>query len=785
MSREVELADTAGSTHTGIGSRQLRLEDETILRGRARYVADLPIPDLAHAVFVRSPVAHARIRELDISMALRASGVVDVITARALQVAPVRFPAYDSIFLSAFHHRLPIASDTVRFVGEVVAIVVAETLAEAVDAAELVDVSYEALPAVVTADDALQPGAIVLFAPMTNNVVLDQSFSAGTYSARADYSIRCTISNPKMGVAPLEPSGIRVLVDSYDDRLVLYPSTQMPHAFRDLTALFLNMNPDQLRVVTPAVGGGFGGKVPAEPDYVAIVAAARLLGRSLSWVQTRHENLLTMIARGARFDVELHADAAGKILSYQVEALADGGAYPGIGCGNLMTTRSMATGPYVVPHIRFDSRAVATNTAPVGSFRGAGRPEATAILERAMDQLAFAMGLDAVEIRRRNLIPDDEFPYMTLTGVQYDSGRYLDCLDCAIELVGYDDLRTEQALRRADNDASLLGIGISFFVELSAQMAGFNTEYASVEILPNGRARVLVGTSAHGQGHHTVFAQIAASALGMCVDDIDFLDGDTELIPSGGGTAGSRSAQIGGNAVAAAADIVAKKAQMLASHLLEASIEDLQMLPAGIQVLGSPSSLISWAELAVAASDATQLPPGMEIGLRAAPGFKQSDTGTAPFGCHIAVVEVDRDTGKTVLKRLVAVDDCGVILNPALADGQVHGGLAGGIGQALFEEIRYDSEGNPLTATLVDYAFPSAAEFPSFELGHTVTPSPHNPLGVKGIGEAGTTGALAAVHNAVVDAVSHLGIPHIDLPLSPERVWHAINSVAKPSTPLN
>jgi carbon-monoxide dehydrogenase large subunit len=761
----------------GIGARQPRLEDRALLTGEARYVADIAVEGMAHVAFVRSMFAHARIAAVDVAAALAADGVVAVLTAADLGLGPVYYPDMAPLYRSDAYHRIPLAADTVRFVGDIVAVVVAETPAAAEDAAELVLVEYDPLPTVVDPVAAAADGAQLLFPETGTNVAVDIPFESGERSPGDTVAVSAVIGNHRMAVAPMEGNAIAAVPDPATGRITAYVSTQLPHGLRDVCAQFLGIDPGDLHLVTGAVGGGFGGKTPLDPEYVTVLAAARHLGRPLRWVQTRNENLLTMHARGHRFEVTLRATPDGRVTSMEVDALTDAGAYPGIGCGMSMTARALATGAYRIPHVRFDARCVATNTAPMGSFRGAGRPEAIALLERTMDLLAGELELDPVELRRRNLIRPEDFPYRSATGFEYDTGEYERALDEALRHAGYAELRSEQARRRERGDTRHLGIGISCYVEMSA--AGrFASEYASVEVTPDGGARVVAGTSAHGQGHHTTYAQIVASVLGIPVERISFLDGDTDLVPAGEGTGGSRSAQVGGSAVKVASEAVLEKGRLVAAGLLEASAADIVVGEGGLCVQGVPTSTLSWATLAEAASDPARLPPGMEPGLSADPGFEQSEFGTAPFGCHVAVVEVDGETGAVELLRIVAVDDCGTVINPLLAEGQVHGGLLAGIGQALFEEVTYDEEGNPLNASFADYAFPSAAELPSFETHHTVTPTPRNPLGAKGLGEAGTTGSLAAVHNAVVDAVSHLGIRHIELPLTPQNVWAALEAAA-------
>ena len=744
------------------------------MTGRARYTADLDVEGVTHAAFVRSPVAHARITNIDTAAARELEGVVAVLTDEDLEIGQVYFPAFAQLFATSAFHRWPIARDTVRFVGDVVAIVIAETEAIAADGAHIVEFDYELLPAVVDPVEAAREGAPLIFPEAGTNVAVDIPFEAGQRRDGDTVAVTAVVTNHRMAAAPMEGQAIIAVPDPESGRMTVHLSTQMPHGVRDLSAPVLGMAPADLHLITPAVGGGFGGKTPAEPDYVAIMAAARHVGRPVRWVQSRVENIMTMHARGHRFELTARATPDGIISSIEVDALTDVGAYPGVGCGMLLTARSLVTGAYDVGHVGFRARCVATNTAPTGAFRGAGRPEGIALLERAVDMLAAELGIDPVDLRRRNLLRPEQFPYATLTGLEYDSGEYERCLDRALELVDYDRLRAEQRDRRARGDSSYLGIGVSFYVEVSAGTLGFNEDYASVEIEPSGRARIVAGTCTHGQGHHTVYAQIAGSILGLPPEQIDFVDGDTELVPRGMGTGGSRSTQIGGTAVHLASEAVLAKARSIAAHLLEADEQDVVVADGGLEVVGVPASRLSWSELALAAADPVNLPPGVAPGLFADPGFSQDVHGTSPFGCHVAVVEVDAQTGAVDLVRMLAVDDCGTVINPLLAEGQVHGGLLAGIGQALYEEIRYDSHGNPLTTTFADYAMPSAAELPSFETSHTVTPSPHNPLGVKGLGEAGTTGSIGAVQNAVVDAVAHLGIRHIELPLTPERVWTAL-----------
>ncbi|WP_433502937.1 xanthine dehydrogenase family protein molybdopterin-binding subunit [Pseudonocardia halophobica] len=757
----------------GIGSSSPRLEDEELLKGRARFAADLEVGGALTMVYVRSPVAHARIEGIDATEARAMPGVRAVFTASDLEVGPLLLSPMTDMIPTPFH-RPALASDTVRFAGEIVAIVVAETPMQAEDAAGAVEVDLDPLPAVVDPTWAASAEAPLLFPDTGSNVALRIPFSGGTAPAEhAPVTIRHQVLNQRMAVAPMEANAAVAVPEQ--DHITLWASTQFPHLVRDVIAENLGMPKERLRVACPAVGGGFGGKTPLEVDYILVVAVAAALGEPIRVVQSRSENLTTMHARGQLFEVTLSAERDGRITALEVETLVDAGAYPGIGCGMPMTTRLLAGGAYDIPSVRFDITAVATSTSPVGAFRGAGRPEAISMLERSVDMLAAELDIDPAELRRRNLLRPERFPHTTPTGATYDTGEYERCLDAALERAGYAELRAEQKRRRAAGDRVVLGVGLSFYVEVSANNTGYGKEYGRLTVDADGGATLDVGTSAHGQGHGTVYAQIAAHALGIPMDRIRLAHGDTDRVPFGMGTGGSRSTQVGGSAVLLAAEAVRDQALTLAAHLLEADLADLEIVPGeGIGVRGVASRVLDWPALAAAAADPQRRPEGMAEGLTAAPGFDQGVDGTAPFGCHIAVVEVDTDTGMVDLRRIVAVDDCGVQVNPMLVEGQVHGGLAAGIGQALFEAITYDDEGNLTTASFADYGMPSAADLPPFDTGHTVTPALRNPLGAKGVGEAGTTGSTVAVQNAVIDALAHLGIRHLDLPLTPERVWRAI-----------
>ncbi len=757
-----------------LGTRVLRTEDPALLVGEVRYLADLGLADVLHAVFVRSEMAHAEIERIDVDAARSAPGVVGVYTAIDLGLAPF----HGMVKVDDAFARPPLAVDRVRFVGEAVAVVVAHTAVAARDAADLVDVRLRALDAVVHPADAVAPDAPLLFADRPDNVALSttDTVASGLFDD-ADVVVRARLVNQRIAVAPLEPHAVAADVQA-DGRLVVYGSTQMPHLLQQLLAGSLAMPADQVRVVTPPVGGGFGGKAGLYPEQVVVAALAQRHGGPVQWVATRSEDMLCLSHSRAQVQyAELGCRRDGTFTGLRVRLLGDGGAYPGLGAFLPAGTRRMANGTYRLPALQFDIAVAATNTTPTGAYRGAGRPEATALLERIVDLAALELGIDPIEIRRRNLIADDAFPFTTLTGLTYDSGAYSTPLDTAAQAIGYDDLRRDQDERRQRGDRRLLGIGVAVYVEVTA--GGSGSEYGSVSVHPDGSATILAGTSAHGQGHQTTFAMLVSDQTGIPVERIRLAAVDTDVVRSGGGTGGSRSLQLGGSAVFRATEALVDKARHLAARMLEADVDDIVVdtSTGRVGVAGVPARSLDWAGLAQAAlddPDAVDHADGTS-GLAAQFDFVQRGA-TFPFGAHIAVVEVDRDTGKVVLVRHVAVDDCGTVINPVLVEGQQHGGVAAGVSQALYEQMVYDTEGNPLTATFMDYAIPSAAEFPSFDVRSTETPSPLNPLGAKGIGEASTIGSTPAVQNAVIDALAHLGVRHLDLPCTSESVWRAITA---------
>jgi carbon-monoxide dehydrogenase large subunit len=755
-----------------LGTRVLRTEDPELLLGAGDYVDDLRLPGAVHAVFVRSELAHARLAGIAVDEARRAPGVVGVFIAADLDLQPF----HGMVKVHDHFARPPLATDTVRFVGEAVAVVVADTAVHARDAAASVIVDYDALDAVVDPELAMSDGATVLFPDHGDNVAMATTDDAQPeIFGDADVVVRGRYVNQRIAVAPMEPHAAAAVVDD-TGRLVVYGSTQMPHLLQQLIQRTLRLDKGQVRVITPHVGGGFGGKAGLYPEQLVVAALALRLQRPVTWMSTRSEDMVALSHSRAQVQyVELGCRKDGTFTGLRVRLVGDGGAYPGMGAYLPAGTRRMSNGTYGFTGIQFDIAVAATNTTPTGAYRGAGRPEATALLERAVDQAALTLGIDPLEIRHRNLLGDDVFPFTTLTGVTYDSGRYRTPLDEAARLAGYDELRREQAARRERGDRMLLGIGVAAYVEVTA--GGGSSEYGAVEVHEDGSASVMAGTSAHGQGHQTAFAMIVSAQTGIPVDQIRLVAVDTDLVRSGGGTGGSRSLQLGGSAVHRATEAVVGKARDLAARLLEADPADVvvDVVAGTVGVAGVPATALTWAQLATAAAaqpDAVDHEDGT-LGLAAQLDFDQAGA-TFPFGAHIAVVEVDRDTGRVRLLRHVAVDDCGTVLNPLLVEGQQHGGVAAGVSQALYEQVRYDSDGNPLTGNFMDYGIPSAAEFPSFEAHSTETPTPLNPLGAKGIGEASTIGSTPAVQNAVIDAVAHLGVRHIDLPCTSERVWRAI-----------
>ncbi len=754
-----------------LGNPVQRLEDPRILRGEATYFDDLAPAGTAHIVFVRSTIAHARVTGVDSSEAEAMPGVLAVHTHETLGLAPVQ----GFIMLPPAFNRPPLADGVVRFVGDAVAVVVAETRAQAVDAAEMVIVDYDPLPVVVDPEAALEDGATVLFPDHGSNLAIEFDFGDDPEILDgADVVVSGRFVNQRVAAVPMEANGILVEPGA-DDTLVLTVPTQSPFGVRDPLCEALGLDPDKVRVVAPAVGGGFGAKNGLYVEFVIAVALAQRLGRPVKWTETRSENMVALHhGRGQVQYVDMGLTREGKIVGVRTKVVCDAGAYPNIGGFLPFLTRMMAQGVYEIPKVQLNSVSAATNTTPTAAYRGAGRPEATAFLERIMDMAAVELDIDPLELRKRNFLAPERFPLTTLTGANYDVGEYAMALDEACRVAGYDELRADQAARRERGDVKQLGIGCCTYVEVTA--GGLFEEFGGVEIQEDGTVVATVGTSSHGQGHATSFAMIVSDLLGVPIESVQIVQSDTGLVPRGHGTMGSRSLQVGGSALYKASEAVIEQAKRLAAHLLEASPDDIVLHDGGkVGVAGVPASALGWGELALAANDPAKRPAdwGDDGRLASELDFNQGEA-TFPFGAHLAVVEVDTETGRVELVRHIAVDDCGRILNPLLVRGQQHGGIAQGVAQALYEGVAYDEDGNPLTANLMDYAMPSAAELPSYEASNTQTPTPLNPLGAKGIGESGTIGSTPAVQNAVIDALSHLGIRHLDMPLGSMRVWQAI-----------
>lgn len=753
-----------------LGTRVTRVEDPDLLTVGGKYVDDLAPADAVHAVFVRSEMAHAEIAGIDVSEAVVAHGVVAVFTAADLEL-PANPPGMPMLNQEMLRTRL--ATDRVRHVGEPIAVVIADSLTQGIDAAGMVFVDYEPLPAVVSTADSLS-GETLLFPDAGTNVAFQVPVGSGDdFFDSCETTTHLAFRNQRMAPCPLEPRATVAQWETGDQgvaHLTQWSTTQGAHDTRNTLAAATGVEQDQVRVICPDVGGGFGAKNGGYPEDIVVALVARRLGQPVRWAETRTESMLGLVhGRGCDFTATIGGGRDGNVTHYKVHSLQDGGAYPEIGSVLPFITRIMATGVYDIPNVDFAATSVVTNTVPVGAYRGAGRPEAAAAIERMMDAFAAEIGMDPVEVRRRNFIQPEAFPFDTPTGAAMDSGEYDKAITAVVEAADYDALRAEQERRRATGDESWLGLGWSTYVEIANPLA--NPEFGSIEVRPDGSALVLTGSSSHGQGHHTAFAQVAADITGIAFDRIEVRHGDTAEVARGGGTGGSKSLQVGGSAVFEASESVVERAKQIAADILEASAADIVLDTESGQfsVAGTPVVSVDWAAIAshlhddsgeVLLGEADFQPPG----------------ATFPFGAHLSVVEVDRDTGAVTILRHIACDDAGTMVNPLLVDGQVHGGVASGIAQALMEEFIYDPDGNPLTATFMDYGLISAAELPSFERLPQETPTPRNPLGAKGIGESGTIGATPAVQNAVVDALAHLGVRHVDMPTTPERVWQAIEA---------
>jgi aerobic carbon-monoxide dehydrogenase large subunit len=768
-----------------VGTSPERKEDAALLTGLAKYIDDMSVPGMVWMALVRSPYAHARIRSVDVSGALAHRDVIAAFSGEDLadewqaSLPCAWLPTEDT---KQPNHG-PLTVDEARYVGDGVAVVVAESREAARDAAELVQVDYEPLPAVVDPEAALAEGAPLVHEEFGTNHCYTWNLAAGEVDAefaKADVTVKERYRQQRLIPNAIEPRGVIVQPFPATGDLTMWSSTQVPHIARLMLSMVMGVPETKLRVVAPDVGGGFGSKLNVYAEEALALALARRLGRPIKWIETRSEGYLATIhGRDVVQEIELAATSEGKIRAVRVRLLAGLGAYlqlitPGIP----LLGAWVYGGAYDVAAYDFECTGVFTTATPTDAYRGAGRPEATYAIERVIDALARKVGKDPVDIRRLNFIK--EFPANLISGLTIDSGDYNAHLDAALELLGYDELRKQQEQRRQLSDTKQLGIGFSTYVEMcgvapsrilgAIGFGGGGWEAATIRFLPTGTVQVLIGTSPHGQSHVTTFSQIVADRLGVGYEEVEIVHGDTTVTPLGLDTYGSRSLTVGGIAVYHAADRIIEKARRIAAHQLEVDEAQLDYENGTFSANGNS---VTTKELALQAWTAHNLPDGMEPGLEASYVFDPVNFSW-PSGTHIAVVEVDTETGNVELIRYVAVDDVGKVINPAVVDGQIHGGLAQGIAQALFEEAVYDEDGNLVTGTMVNYMVPSAAELPSFELGRTETPSPSNPLGVKGVGETGTIASTPAVMNAVVDALSPYGITNLEMPASPERVWRAI-----------
>jgi carbon-monoxide dehydrogenase large subunit len=768
-----------------VGATVKRKEDPRLITGSSTYVDDLKLAGTVHVAFVRSPYAHARIRGIDTTAAKGMPGVVAVWTSDDLsRVLKDKYPveprgetgeegseevAEDAgIPVPGVE---PLASTKVRFVGETVAAVAAETRAQAEDAAALVEVDYEPLDAVIDPYEAKEPGAPQLYDNVKNNISVRQETVHGDIDgalANAAIKVSVRIRSPRCHPMSMEPRGTVAAPDPITRGLTYWTSTQAPHGHRNEIAAGLGLAQNQVRCIAPEVGGGFGCKFGAYPEDYVVCALAVSLNRPVKWIETRSEHFLaTNHGRNQWADFEVGADASGKFQALRARVILDSGAYPKA-LDLAWCTWVMSTGPYEIPNLDYVVEGVYTNTMANGAYRGAGRPEAAFYLERLVDMIADRGGLDPAEVRRVNFIQPDKFPYTTLSGEHYDTGEYEKPLNKALELVGYEQLRKEQAELR--KQGRYLGIGVASYVEI----CGFGPwESSTVRVEPGGEVTIFTGISPHGQGQETTFAQIAADYIGADFDKVIVHHGDTGNTAHGNGTGGSRGLAVGGAALVLSLNKISEKAKRIAAHKLEAAVEDIELAEGKYRVKGVPTQGVSLAEVAALAYGG-DLPEDISAGLETTEFFKPADE-TFPFGTHVAVVEVFPETGDVKLIRYVSVDDCGTIISPMLVTGQVHGGLAQGIGQVLWEEMHYDASGELLTGTLNDYAIPKAGGFPIFETHHTTTPTYINPLGAKGIGEAATIGSTPTATNAVIDALEPWGVTHLDIPFTAEKVWRAIN----------
>jgi len=769
-----------------VGKALKRIEDPRLIKGIGTYVDDIRLPGLLHAAILRSPHAHARITRVKTDAAKAIPGVVGVFTGADVNASCGSVPCAAAIpDLKAPTHTV-LAGDRVYFVGHAVAVAVATDPYIARDAVDAIDVDYEPLPAVTDAEAAAKSGSPLTHPSLGTNVAYTQSTAGGTAIdeafRRADRVIKHRLYHQRLTPMPIEPRGVVASFNQGEGTLTLYSSTQIPHLIRTLLPGMINVPENKMRIVAPEVGGGFGAKLNVYIEEALVAHLAMRLRAPVKWIESRRENAAATIhGRDQIGDYEIAVRNDGTILGIKSRTIADLGAYNQLLTPAIPTlTGLVLTGCYRIPAVKIDIVGVYTNKMATDAYRGAGRPEATYLIERLMDVVANELNLDRLELRLKHFPAPTDFPFSQSCGLTYDSGNYQAALAKAKELAGWDQLMKERTAARAAG--RLFGIGVSTYVEIcamgpSAAMPAGGWEWGCVRMEISGKVTVITGVSPHGQGEETTFAQIAADRLGVPIEDVVVLHGDTNVAHYGRDTYGSRGTAVGGTAIVMSIDKIITKAKALAAHLLETTADHVEFANGVFKSPGVTNREIPWVELAGAAYVAKSLPPGFEPGLEASSFFEPSNF-TFPFGTHICCVEVDRDTGQVKITKYVAVDDCGPQINPLLVEGQVQGGIAHSIGQVLFEQTIYDSEGQLLTGEFMDYAMPRAVDIPDYVLGHTVTPSPVNPLGVKGVGEAGTIGATPAIANAVLDALSTLGVTHLDLPMTPQRVWQAIKTKA-------
>ena len=781
-----------------IGQSRRRKEDEHLITGHTLWTDNLSLPGMLHLAILRSPMAHAKIVSIDTTEAKSRPGVVAVFTGQDFAETQGNVPCAWPVTPDMVNPGAPsLAVTQVNHVGEAVAVIAARSKVAAQDALEAIDVEYEQLPAVLDMDQAIVDGSTLVHPNTTSNKSYLWAFESGAAGtgepidaalADAEVTVKRRFIQQRLIPAFMEPRS--TVVQPTAEGMTMWSATQVPHILRVMLALTLGIPEHKIRVIAPDVGGGFGGKIPVTPEEIITVLVARKLGKPAKYTESRSESLMSAHhGRDQIQDITITAKRDGTVTGLDVHLLADMGAYLRlVGPGVPILGAFMYNAIYKIPALRFVCEGIFTTKTPTDAYRGAGRPEATFAIERIMDELAVELGMDPMELRRKNWIKHEEFPFTTVVGLTYDSGNYEAATDKALELIGWDALRAEQAERRANNDPVQLGLGISTFTEMcglapsrvlgSLAYGAGGWEHASVRMLPTGKVEVVTGSSPHGQGHETAFSQIVADRLGVAFEDVEILHGDTAVSHKGLDTYGSRSLAVGGIAIVKAADKVIEKARKIAAHLLEASEDDLDFAGGKFSVKGSPDSSVGIGDVALAVFAAHNLPDGVEPSLDSDASY-DPENFSFPHGTHLCAVDIDTETGMVKIRKYVCVDDIGTPINPLIIEGQVHGGLAQGIAQALFEEAIFDDHGNLTTGTFVDYTVPSAADLPSFTTDRTVTPATSNPLGVKGVGEAGTIASTPAVINAVIDALRPLGVKDIRMPATPERVWRAIQEAQK------